>query len=84
LVAWRELWQRWFESWQTNVVRHHDWEAHGEWVVVEVESELRGRSSGAEVHFSNAQLWRVRDGSIVGWSVFASREDALAVARAGE
>jgi hypothetical protein len=82
LVAWRELWQRWFESWQTNEVRHTQWEGHGDWVVVDVSTELQGRSSGAEVRFSNAQLWRVQDGRIVGWSVFASREDAVAAAHA--
>jgi hypothetical protein len=82
LVAWRDLWRSWFESWQTNEVRHSGWEGHGEWVVVDVDSELRGRSSGAVVRFTNAQLWRVREGKIVAWAVFATREDALAHARA--
>jgi hypothetical protein len=81
LVAWGELWRSWFESWQTNDVRHSGWEGHGEWVVVDVDSELRGRSSGADVRFTNAQLWRVREGKIVAWSVFATRDEALATIR---
>jgi ketosteroid isomerase-like protein len=82
VAAWAEFWRNWFEAWETNEVEHRGWEAADDWVIAEVSSRLSGRASGAEVEFSNFQLWRLRGGRVVAYSVHPTREAALAAAGA--
>jgi uncharacterized protein len=49
-------------------------------VVVSVLFHGRGKSSGIEVEMSHWQVWTVRDGKIVRWRTFATRQEALEAA----
>jgi ketosteroid isomerase-like protein len=55
-------------------------EASDESIVVVVRSAARGRASGAEVEGRLAHLWTIRDGKVVRFEAFRSREDALRAA----
>jgi ketosteroid isomerase-like protein len=55
-------------------------EATDEAIVVVIRSAARGRASGAEVEGRLAHLWTIRDGKVVRFQPFASREDALRAA----
>jgi hypothetical protein len=82
--TWREFWRNWFEAWSTQEIEYSGWEASGDWVLVEARNLLRGRTSGVEVEVDVMQLWRLRAGRIVGFSVYPTREQALAAIGARE
>jgi hypothetical protein len=80
LAAWAEFWREWFDAWEANEVVHSAWEAEDDWVIAHTHSRLRGRASGAEVEFSNFQLWRLREGQVTAFSIHPTHEAALAAA----
>jgi ketosteroid isomerase-like protein len=83
LATWRGFWQNWLDAWSTQDIRYKGWHAGQDWVIVEARNVLRGRTSGVEVEVEVVHLWRLRDGRIVGFSVYPTRERALAAARGG-
>ena len=78
LDTWREFWRNWFDAWSTQEIEYRGWESGGDWVSVEARNLMRGRTSGVEVRVAVVQLWRLREGRIVGFSVYPTRERALA------
>jgi uncharacterized protein len=55
-------------------------EANDESIVVVIRSVARGRTSGAQVEGRLAHLWTLRDGKVIRFQPFRSREDALRAA----
>jgi hypothetical protein len=81
IATWREFWQNWFDAWSTQRNEYRGWESGEDWVIVDVRNLMRGRTSGAEVEFHVVQLWRLRDGKVVAFSVYPTRDQALAAAQ---
>jgi ketosteroid isomerase-like protein len=75
--AMRDLWTRWIEDWE-----HYGWiqsnrSEVGEHVIADVEVQATGASSGADVVWTQCQVWTFRDGKVVRWSLFKNRAEAL-------
>jgi uncharacterized protein len=76
----RDLYRRWagaFKDWHFHVDRLID---AGDDVVAFVTEHARGRGSGAEVEMKRANVTTFRDGEVVRFRSFSSREDALRAA----
>jgi ketosteroid isomerase-like protein len=76
--TWRDFWRNWFDAWSTQEIEYHGWESRQDCVLVEAHNLMRGRTSGVEVDVDVTQVWRLREGRIVGFSVYPTREQALA------
>ena len=73
----RELYRRWagaFSDWRFHIDRLI---GAGDHVVAFVTEHGRGRGSGAEVEMKRANVSTFRDGKVVRFRSFSSREDAL-------
>jgi ketosteroid isomerase-like protein len=78
--AVRDLYRRWagaFSEWRFDVERLID---AGDQVVAFVTEHGQGRGSGVEVEMKRANVTTFRDGMIVRWRSFSSRDDALRAA----
>ena len=78
--AVRDLYRRWagaFSDWNFEVERLID---AGEHVVAFVTERGHGRGSGVEVEMKRANVTTFRNGRVVRWRSFSSREDALRAA----
>ena len=80
LATWQGFWRNWFDAWSTQEIEYSAWESRGDCVIVEARNLMRGRTSGVELDFKVVQLWRLREGRIVGFSVYPTRERALVAA----
>jgi hypothetical protein len=78
LDTWREFWRNWFDAWSTQEIEFRGWESRDDWVCVEARNLMRGRTSDVAVEVAVVQLWHLREGRIVGFSVYPTRERALA------
>ena len=59
-------------------VSHPDrFEDHGDVVLAVAQMHAKGRASGAEVRRPSVHIARFRDGKVVWWQTFATREAAL-------
>jgi hypothetical protein len=79
--GWLEFWRLWFEPWQeqrssTNEVEELDAGRALQHAV----THNRGRGSGVEVRWEGWNLWVARQGRIVRFEQYASREEALVAA----
>jgi hypothetical protein len=73
-----QLWRRWIEEWQHYSWTYSNWRELGEHVVVDVELSATGRGSGADVSWSQCQVFTFGGGKVVRWSLFNDRTSALA------
>jgi hypothetical protein len=80
LATWQDFWRGWFDAWGSQEIDYSGWESAHDWVIVEARNLMRGRTSRVEVEVEVVQLWRLREGRIVGFSVYPTRERALAAA----
>ena len=63
-----------FEFYVSHIGRIED---HGDVALAVAELHGRGRKSGAEVRRPSVHIGRFRDGKVVWWQTFATREEAL-------
>ena len=56
----------------------------GDRVFIEAHHRARGKSSGVDVESTNWQVFTMRDGAIVRYAMYASRDDALEAAGLSE
>lgn len=80
LEAVREFYRRWagaFSDWNYEVERLIE---TGDQVVAFVREYGHGRGSGAEVEMRRANVWTFRDGKVVHYRSFSTREAALEAA----
>ena len=75
-----DFFRRFLGTWQEYHASFDDYEAVGDHVVVSIRDGGRGRGSGVEVERSFAQLWTVRDGSVVRFQAYPDRPAALQAA----
>ena len=76
-AAVREFFRRWvgpFDEWRVKLVEAID---VGDSVVIHVHQWGRGKGSGATVEASHWQVWTVRDGKVVRWTLHVDRAEAL-------
>jgi SnoaL-like domain len=73
----RQFWQEWFSAWETLSFDYELVDA-GERVVMLVDMQMRGRSTGIEVPFGKfAWVGTFRDGLIVHVKLYMSQSEAL-------
>jgi ketosteroid isomerase-like protein len=70
------------EVWRSGRIEPLDYVAVDDAVVVPVRLHLDSRTHGQTMQAHAAHVWTVRDGRIVRWTLFQSKEDALQAARA--
>jgi ketosteroid isomerase-like protein len=70
-----------FADFQSNI---EDCLTSGDEVILHVSHHATGRASGAEVAMRNWQVLTVRDGKVVRYGIFATREQALEAAGLSE
>ena len=73
-VRWLEDWGAAWADWSIDVEEYFD---AGDWVVVFVLMRTKGLGSGIETTREDAQLYRLRDGSIVETAYYNDRRLAL-------
>ena len=76
-AAVRDFFRRWvgaFDEWSVELVEAID---VGDSVVAHVHQSGRGKGSGATVDASHWQVWTVRDGKVVRWTLHVDRPEAL-------
>lgn len=73
-----------FEMFDRIVRTPKRYEIHGEHVLVEVDSSVRGAGSGVEVAVSLVDVWTVRDRLCVRYAVFGDMASALDYIARGE
>ena len=75
-----EFWSRWLEAWETVEVDVELTDA-GDSVLADVKQHMRGKASGIEIDFpQHWQLFRFREGRIVGHVFFPEKTEALQAA----
>jgi ketosteroid isomerase-like protein len=73
----RQFWEEWFSAWETLSFDYELIDA-GERVVMLVDMQMRGRSTGIEVPFGKfAWVSRFRDGLVVHVKLYMSQPEAL-------
>ena len=76
----RQFWQEWFSAWETLTFDYELIDA-GERVVMLVDMQMRGRSTGIEVPFGKfAWVATFSDGLVVHVKLYMSQSDALEAA----
>jgi hypothetical protein len=77
--GWVEMWRLWFEPWD-----RFEWADRSveplddEHALLGATARCRGRTSGAIVEIPQHGYWTSRDGRLVGYRAFDTREEALA------
>jgi hypothetical protein len=79
--GWLEFWRLWFEPWQEQTSSNEHEELDSGEVLQHTVTYNIGRGSGVKVRWEGWNLWVARDGRIVRFEQYASREEALAAAR---
>ena len=80
----RQFWQEWFSAWETLSFEYELVDA-GELVVMLVDMQMRGRSTGIEVPFGKfAWVSTFRDGLVVHVKLYRSQSEALEASRLSE
>jgi ketosteroid isomerase-like protein len=69
--------EEWLDAWEEFRVEPEEFLDVGDSVVVMVRYWGRGKGSGVEVHDRWAYLYKLRDGKIIRWRLYASRNEAL-------
>ena len=79
---WEGLWMDAWEGFQNEILRAEPvGERH---VIVDARQRATGRGSGVEVDRVVSMLCEIHDGRLVRFHIYATHEQALAVARQGE
>lgn len=78
--GWTAFWRDWLEPWEDWWYEISNLADAGDHVVLDLEIRARGRESGIPVDVKLSQVWTLRDGKIVGLTVFDTRAEALALA----
>lgn len=83
--GWIEWTSEWFEAWEGFEVDVEDYEAVGQHhVLMTARQRARGAGSGVPVEMRIFYLAEYHDGLATRFHLYATREDALEAARAGE
>ena len=83
--GWVEWTSAWFEAWEGFEVEIMEYEAVGRrHVVMPAVQRAKGAGSGVPVEMRAYYLGEYRDGLAVRFHLYATHDDALAAARAGE
>jgi ketosteroid isomerase-like protein len=73
----RRFWEEWLENWQEYRVTIGDViEANGQ-ILVQVGQMGRGRLSGIEIGADLFQVFRLREGKVIEYRIYADRDEAL-------
>jgi ketosteroid isomerase-like protein len=81
----RSFFREWHEAWESIDYDFDDLiDAGDERVISVVTRQARGRASGAEVKWSGALVWTIREGKVVRVVWFRSRAEALEAAGLSE
>jgi uncharacterized protein len=72
-VRWEQAWERW--DWE-----HREMASAGDHVIARMHVSARGRHSGIEIEGDTWQVWTFRDGKVIRYRDFDSREAALEAA----
>ena len=76
--GWLRFWREWVEPWEDYAVSGSDWTAVGDHVYCESDMRVRGRGADIPVDVGQFQVWTLRDGRVVRFALYPSREEALA------
>ena len=76
LQASRSFWSTFYETFDQVTNYPEEFVDHGEHVMVVIKSRLVGRD-GIEVETHSVQVATIRDGLIVAWRLYRTREEAL-------
>jgi hypothetical protein len=79
-LGWLRFWRLWFEPWQEQKTWAESEELDAERVLQHTVTYNIGRESGVEVRWEGWNLWVARNGRIVRFEQYATREDAMAAA----
>jgi ketosteroid isomerase-like protein len=80
----RRFWEEWLENWQEYRVEPQEFSEAGGEILVHTAQSGRGKLSGIEVEQDLFQVFRVRDGKIVEYRIYADRDAALGSFGAGD
>lgn len=73
----RQWFARWEQAWEEWDWSHPEMEAHGDHVVARMHLWGRGRGSRIEIENDIWQVWTFRDGRVIRYRDFKSRDEAL-------
>jgi uncharacterized protein len=76
----RQFFREWVEAFEDYRGEPKEFIDAGEHVIVAVRHRARGKSSGVDVDMPSFQVWTLRDGKVVRYRGFSSREEAVEAA----
>ena len=78
-AGWIQMWRAWLEPWESYEFGRRDIERiDDERALIDTLQIYRGRTSGAEVEIKQTGIWTARDGQLIRFVAFDTREEALA------
>jgi hypothetical protein len=80
--GWLRFWREWVEPWEAYSVAGSEWTAVGDHVFCDADMHVRGRGADIPVDVGQFQVWTLRDGKVVRFALYPSREEALAAMKA--
>jgi len=72
----------WLSPWENWRIEADEYLELGDYVVVLASYRGRGKGSGVEIHHRGAHVFKLRDGKVVRFEIFADREKAIESVRA--
>jgi ketosteroid isomerase-like protein len=79
-----DFWRTWLESWHDYRFRVENLEARGDYVIWEIDVAAKGATTGIEVTTRLAQVFTLRDGKVLRFSMFPDRSHALEAIERGD
>jgi len=77
--GWVRMWKAWLEPWESYEFGEVEIEPlDDERVLLETLQVYRGRTSGAQVEIRQAGIWTARDGKLIRYDAFDTKDEALA------
>jgi hypothetical protein len=76
--GWLRFWREWVEPWESYRVSGSEWAAAGDHVYCESEMRVTRRGAEIPVDVGRHQVWTLRDGKVVRFALYPTREEAFA------